>query len=109
MGGVAGYYLNSAEGRKMQKKMKKEATKMRKEMAKSIEAGKEQMVNKVNHMADYTKGKVNELKTSLADTLESAVDTTEELKSKFESGVDKARAKVKEQTRKMRDVHENTV
>ena len=78
-------------------------------MSKSIEAGKEQMVEKVNHMADYTKGKVNELKTSLSETLDSAVESTEELKSKFENGVDKARAKVKETAQKMRSVNENTV
>jgi ElaB/YqjD/DUF883 family membrane-anchored ribosome-binding protein len=103
---MAGYYLNSEEGRKAQKRMKKQAGKIRKNVTHSLEAGKEEILNQVGQVADYTKEKVNALTSTLHDKFDSAVDHTEdlatEIKSRFESGVDRAKGKVQEEADKIR-------
>ncbi len=106
IGGMAGYYLNSEEGRQAQKRIKKQAGKIRKDVTHSLEAGKEQILNQVGQVADYTKQKVNALTTTLHDKFDSAVDRTEdiatEVKSRFESGVDRAKNKVQDEADKIR-------
>lgn len=113
IGGVAGYYLNSEEGRKAQKRMKKQAGKIRKNVTHSLEAGKEEILNQVGQVADYTKQKVNALTSTLHDKFDSVVEDTEDLatevKSRFESGVDRAKHRVQEEADKIRSSKNKTV
>ena len=106
IGGMAGYYMNSEEGKKAQKRLKKQAGKIRKNVTHSLEAGKEEILNQVGQVADYTKQKVNALTSTLHDKFDSAVDHTEdlatEIKSRFESGVDRAKSKVQDEADKIR-------
>lgn len=97
----------------MQKQLRKQAAKARKQMGEAIETSKGEVIHKMNEITDYTKGKVGEIKTALHDRFESVIDTSEdvaaEFKSKFEHGVERARAKVKEQAEKVRNVENNVI
>lgn len=112
IGGMAGYYLNSEEGRKAQKRMKKQAGKIRKNVTHSLEAGKEEILNQVGQVADYTKQKVNALTSTLHDKFDSVVEDTEDLatevKSRFESGVDRAKNRVQEEADRIRSSKNKT-
>ncbi len=112
IGGVAGYYMNTEEGKKVQKRMKKQAGKIRESVTHSLESGKEEILNQVSQVADYTKQKVNALTSTLHDKFDLAVEHTEDLatdvKSRFASGVDRAKGKVKEETDKIRSSGNNS-
>jgi len=107
IGGVAGFYMNSPEGKKMQKQMKKKAAKMQKEMAKSIEAGKDQISEQVNQVSSYAKDKMNLLGETIVGVTAQAIDQTDEfsdnVKDDFDKGVDTAKSIVKKQARKIRN------
>jgi gas vesicle protein len=106
IGGIAGYYMNSAEGKKMQKNFKKQAAKIRKDVTETLENSKEEILSQVNQVAGYTKEKFSGLTSSLRSKFDEAVEETEEtaddIKSRFQAGVEKAKSKVKQQAEKIR-------
>ncbi len=106
IGGIAGYYMNSAEGKRMQKNLKKQAAKIRKDVTETLENSKEEIISQVNQVAGYTKEKLGGLTSALHSKFDEAVEETEEtaaeIKSRFQTGVEKAKSKVKQQAEKIR-------
>ena len=93
--GIAGYMLNSDEGRELQARTRKQIKKLEKDLAKSMKENKELLNEKVNAATKSAKSWSNEIaetvKNKISTATHAAEDAVEEVQDDFQQGMDKAR------------------
>ncbi len=99
-GGVAGYYLASEDGQRMQKNAKKKLKKLNTDVQETIKEQSEVINSKLNEIVESTKNWVSEVsdtvKEKVSKTGESAEGIVDDVKSSFKKGAEKARNNLRE-------------
>lgn len=96
--GAAGYFLTTDEGKKFEKRTKKQLKKLEKELTASIKNNANLITEKVATASETAKAWSSEasemIQNKIASSADVAEDAVEEVQEDFESGADKARRNI---------------
>lgn len=104
-GGAAGYYLASEEGKELRAKATEKFSKLEEEVRSTLKEQNEVIASKMNTAVETSSSWIENAKSTVQDKLATvttkAEDAVEEVEDSYQSGVNKAKAKIEEHKRSL--------
>ena len=94
-GGIAGYLIQSDDGKKMQKKAKKQIAKLNKQAQETLQTQSAAIDSKISELTDKAKSVTNQLvdqfQSGINKMSEASEEVVEEAQTEWQKGIDKAK------------------